>query len=148
MSDVQSSILIPLDVVMNDNFVEYRLEDGKLVYKSEVNYLAPDSGMVVENIEFPVPAYYVKLSDAFGVKLDCGNVVTTFFTAIKSVFDNRIIIIDFEDIDSVSNNFCKEYYKYLLTTKNKVITINQSVNVSNVFARFILSNTKLEEVSE
>lgn len=142
----ENNILTPLCVTMNDNYIEFRvMEDDNLIYKSEINSIIPDSAMSVQNIEFPIPSYYLNLKDFFGTTLFCGNIVNTFFTILKSQIDNCVIIVDFNEIEEISTNFCSQYYKYLLTTKNKIITINQNTNVSNMFAQFVLSMYESEE---
>lgn len=145
----QENILQPLILIADDNYVEYRLqEDDTLVYKTQINYFEEKSGVTIQNIEYPVPGYYINLNKQFGQTLKCGNIIATFFTVLKSKIDNVLLIIDFNGIEEVSSNFCSEYYKYLLTTKNKVITINQNINVSNIFADFVLRNTKDKRTDE
>lgn len=135
--------LKPLILIADSNYVEYRLqEDDTLVYKTQINYFNKNNGVTIQNIEYPVPGYYINLNTQFGSTLKCGNIITSFFTLLKSKIDNVLLIVDFDGIEEVSDSFCSEYYKYLLTTKNKVITINQNVNVSNIFANFVLRNTK------
>lgn len=141
MSD-EITPLIPLNVEINDNYIEYRLQEGdELVYKSEINNIVPNSGITMENVEYPVPAYYINLADVYGETLRCGNIINTFFAALKSQIDNTVIIMDFQGIKEISDSFCSQYYKHLLTTKNKIIIINQSINVSNMFAQFVLTNS-------
>lgn len=135
-------ILIPLNVVMDGNYIEYRLqEDAKLVYRNNINAFLENDGVTVQNIEYPVPGYYINLYNVYGETLKCGNIINTFFTALKSTVDNALIIIDFKDVKEISDSFCAQYYKHLLTTKNKIITINQDINVSNIFAEFVLTHT-------
>ena len=127
---------------MNNNYIEYRLqEDDKLIYKNNINAFIEEDGVTIQNIEYPVPAYYVNLYDVYGKTLKCGNIINTFFTALKSQVDNSLIIMDFENIEEISDSFCSQYYKHLLTTKNKIITINQNINVSNIFAEFVLTHS-------
>lgn len=136
------TILTPLDVIMNDNYIEYRLQESdKVIYKNNINAFIEKDGVTVQNIEYPVPAYYVNLYSIYGKTLKCGNIINTFFAALKSKVDNSLIIIDFEEVEEVSDSFCSQYYKHLLTTKNKIITINQNINVSNIFAEFVLTHS-------
>ena len=46
------------------------------------------------------------------------------------------IAFDFDGVLEVSQNFVDVYTKYLLETKNKVITINQNNDVSNAFGEY------------
>lgn len=152
-------MLTPVEISFNDNFVFINYQGGNMEYKVTKNNFEQQTGLTVSNIETPIPAYLISLSayaDSndienslaanMGETLSCGNVVDNLFLSLKSKIDNVILIIDFDGITEVSENFCKQYMQYLLTTKNKVITINQSVNVSNIFGAYILDNIDVQEL--
>lgn len=137
----EKTILHPIYIRQNNNYIEYRyMEDDELIHKTEINHFEEKDGVTIQNIEYPVPAYYVHLYTLFGKTLSCGNIINTFFAHLKAQKDNILLIIDFDGVNEVSENFCAQYYKHLLTTKNKLITINKNTQVSNIFARFIVSN--------
>lgn len=134
-------MLEQVNVYGNNNYIEYRLQESdELVYKKQINSIIEDSGATMQNIEYPFPTYYIHLQNNFGETLDCGNIINTFFNALKAQVDGTVIIIDFDGIIEISNNFCAQYCKYLLTTKNKIININQNTDVTNIFGQFILMN--------
>ena len=126
-------------LLLDSNNFKLRFEEDEDV-TTEINALVENSGVTLQNVEYPIPAYYLILKDNFGETLKCGNVINTFFTAIKEQIKNSIILIDFDGVYEVSDNFCAQYCKYILNTNNKILTINQNINVSNIFANFILTN--------
>lgn len=137
----EEEILQSIVLVADANYIEYRLqEDDTLVYKTQINYFEENSGMTINNVTYPVQGYYIYLQNTFGKTLKCGNIIDNFFTMLKSKVENTLIIIDFDGIQEVSDNFCSEYCKHLLSTNNKIITINQDINISNIFANFVATN--------
>lgn len=109
-------------------------------YPTENNSLVPNSGVTVQNIDFSnLFADVIKLSD-YGKELLCGNLLDNLFLNFKKDNDNTLLIIDFDGIEEVSENFLKTLIKYLLQTSNKVIPINMSTAVSNDFSSFIAIN--------
>ena len=138
----EDEVLKRFYIIKDNNKIRYRfLEEDSLIQKSEINHIEEKDAITLQNIEYPIPAYYVNLYSLFGDTINCGNVINTFFTLLKSKIDNVVLVIDFIGIKEVSENFCSHYYKYLLITKNKVITINEAINVSNIFAEFVLNNS-------
>ena len=153
-------LLTPMIVNFDSNYVYISFQgDETLAYTVERNKFETATGLTVSNISSPVPVYLIALSNeaesasypnalvgTSGTTLSCGSVINNLFLALKSRVDNIIVIIDFDKITEVSEHFCAEYMKYLLTTKNKVITINQGINVSNTFASYVLNNIELQEL--
>lgn len=138
-----------VNVYANDNYIEYRLQESdELVYKKQINSVIEDSGATMQNIEYPFPTYYIHLKNNFGETLDCGNIINTFFNALKAQIDGVVIVVDFDDVIEISSNFCSQYCKYLLTTKNKIININQNTDITNIFAQFIITNSYDIETNE
>ena len=54
--------------------------------------------------------------------------------------------MDFDEVEEVVDSFFESYTKFLLTTNNKVITINMNTNITNQFGFFI--SEKILEVKE
>lgn len=149
-----------MEISFDNRFVYIRFEGGNNVaFQVDRNKFETESGLTISNIDFPVPVYLVSLSSAAdsanfegsivgtsGTTLECGNVIENLFATLKSQVDNVILIVDFDKITNVSENFCKLYMQYLLTTNNKVITINQNIDVSNVFSNYVLSNIEIKEL--
>lgn len=153
-------LLTPMEISFNENyvFINY-MGENKMGYQVEKNKFELETGLTISNIELPIPAYLITLSAYaasnefenglsanLGTTLSCGNVIDNLFLSLKSKIDNVVLIVDFDGITEVSENFCKQYLQYLLTTKNKVITINQNINVSNTFSSYILSNIEIQEL--
>lgn len=153
-------LLKPVDVNFDNNYVYITFKgDSTMTYTIEKNKFEENTGLTVSNIEFPVPVYLISLSSyaesaeydesiviSGNTTFSCGNIIDNLFLALKSKIDNVILIIDFDGITEVSDNFCKQYLQYLLTTKNKVITINQDINVTNIFAHYVIQNIELQEL--
>lgn len=137
--------IISIKLIGDNNYIDFQFDDGENMV-GEINEIIEESGITLENIEYPISAYYIHLESNFGKTLKCGNIISTFFTALKSRVNNSIIVVDFDNIEEVSENFCAQYYKYILNTNNKIITINQNIDVSNIVANFILLNIDILEM--
>lgn len=128
------------------------LGDGNIIYKSKKNIFKEQEGLIIENPQPDFPVYYITLSD-FGDSLLCGNIVDTVYAALLAQdIDNVILVLDFDGIIEVNESFCEQYIKYLLTTKNKVITIKQNRQVNEVFSKYVIENITTqfdeEEITE
>jgi len=132
--------MIPLQYTFDNDFIYFQyLEGDNMVYKAKKNIFVENSGLTIENPKDEIPAYLINMSD-FGTSLLCGNVLNNILVILtQNDIDGIILIIDFDGILEVSENFVKEYTKYLLQTKNKVITINQNTEVSNAFGEYTYS---------
>ena len=135
--------MIPVNVVIKNNDIIFRTGDDKVVYKSDINSFIENSGVTISNLVFPIESskvYYLGLS-SIGDTFSCGNLFSNILLELDRTEEkNRIIIIDFQDVNEVSASFLKTYTKFLLETKDKVITINMSTSISNEFGAFVLSN--------
>ena len=133
--------------------------DETIKYTIEKNKFELETGLTVNNIATPIPAYLISLSSyaesanmensivaTSNTTLSCGSVIDNIFLALKTKIDNVIIIVDFAGITEVSDNFCKQYLQYLLTTNNKLVTINLDINVTNIFSHYVLENIELQEL--
>lgn len=124
------------------------LGDDNIVFDNKTNILNENTGLTVENPQPNIPVYYISLSD-FGDNLLCGNIVDNIYGAlIDNDLNNIILVIDFDGIKRINESFCEEYVKYLLTSKNKILTVNQNIEVSNAFSDYVLSNIEILELRE
>lgn len=120
--------------------------DDNIVFEEKKNIFNINTGLTVDNIQSKIPVYYVTIAD-FGDKLLCGNIIDNINTALLyNDIDNIILVIDFTNVLQINESFCEEYMKYLLETKNKVITINQNIEVSNTFANYVINNIETIEM--
>jgi len=124
-------------VTVNQNDIIFTIGDGTVVYETDINAIELNSGITIKNIDFSsIKGYWIKLS-VINKKLICGHILDNIAIAIKKQMDNSLVIIDFSEIEEVSENFLKSYTKFLLETSNKVITINMDATISNDFGNFI-----------
>lgn len=120
--------------------------DDNIVFEEKKNIHNINTGLTVDNIQSNIPVYYITIAD-FGKKLLCGNIIDNINAALLySNIDNIILVIDFTGVLQINTSFCEEYMKYLLETKNKVITINQNIEVSNTFASYVINNIETIEM--
>lgn len=132
--------LIPTKVFIDSNNVEFRIGDGSVVYKTDINSFEENSGLTIHNIEFSsLTGYYLRLGD-INTAFNCGNIINNLDIELKRNEKNVLLIIDFDEVTEVSNSFFKTYTKFLLETSNKVITINMNTAISNTFSDFIQTN--------
>ena len=135
--------MIPVSVIFNDKDVFFKTGDDKVVYKSDINSFLENNGVTISNLVFPVESskvYYLDLS-ALGDTFSCGNLFSNILLELDRTEEkNRILIIDFQDVNEVSESFLKTYTKFLLESKDKILTINMNTAISNEFASFVLSN--------
>ena len=138
-------VLKSTEVVIDKNEVKFIIGDGTVVYKTDVNSFEKNSGLTIHNIEFSdLRGYYIRLKDLSST-FSCGNVVDNLVLSIKKEYDNILLVIDFNEVEEVSESFLKSYTKFLLETNNKVITINMNIAISNSFGSFITKSI-MEEV--
>lgn len=132
--------ITPLKYVLDNEFIYFQyLEGDNIIYKGKKNIFVKNSGLTISNPQSEIPAYLINMVD-FGENLLCGNVINNILVILsQNNIDGVILLIDFEGVLSVSENFVNAYTKYLLETKNKVITINQNTDVSNAFGAYTYS---------
>ncbi len=146
---VIQDFIVPLGYYIHgDNIYFHYAGDDNVVYETKKNLIVKEKGVIVENPQIGIPAYIVGVG-AFGSELLCGNVIDNIFTALQMAgVDETILIVDFDGVENVSDQFCEAYYKFLLNTKSKVITLNMDIDVSNIFASFIYDSIEVQELSE
>ena len=141
--------MIPIQmtqVIANQNDIIFKIGDGTVVYKTDINAIELNSGITIKNIDFnSLKGYYIKLSE-INKKLICGHIIDNMAVAIKKQIDNTLIIIDFDGVEEVSENFLESYTKFLLETSNKVISINMNIEITKDFGIFV--NENIDEVED
>ena len=139
--------MIPVEIVLNEKDIIFRTGDDKVAYKSDINSFIADSGVTIKNIVFPIESskvYYLPLG-SLNKTFVCGNLFSNIMLELERVEEkNRIVIIDFDDVDEVSAAFLSTYTKFLLETSDKVITINMNMAISNDFGSYVISNINEE----
>lgn len=149
------------DIVKINNNDVYITYQGEEYMQYDINDFEENTGLTVQNIKFPVPAYVVALSSeaqsaaienvivaGSNTTLSCGNVIENLLESLKKQIDNQIIIIDFDGIEEVSSSFAQSYTQYLLNTKNKIISINQNYYVHSILSQFALYNVDIQPIPE
>lgn len=140
--------MIPVNISIKNSDIIFRTGDDKVVYKSDINSFITDSGVTVKNIVFPIESskvYYLPLG-SLNKTFVCGNLFSNIMLELERAEEkNRIVIIDFNDVEEVSSAFLSTYTKFLLETSDKVITINMNTSISNDFGSYVLSNINEEE---
>lgn len=132
--------LVPTKVFIDSNNVEFRIGDGSVVYKTDINSFEENSGLTIHNIEFSsLTGYYLRLGE-INTEFNCGNIINNLDIELKRNKENILLIIDFDEVTEVSESFFKTYTKFLLETSNKIITINMNTAISNTFSDFIQTN--------
>lgn len=124
----------------------FKIGVEEMIYKTDINSFVEESGVTIQNISFPIEGYYIELAD-ISTSFICGNIIENLFLELeKNEVTNSLLVIDFNKVEELSENFFKEYTKALLSTSNKIITINMSTGLSNDFSSFIKDSIK--EVEE
>ena len=130
----------PLLVIKNKNNIIFQAGVEEMVYKTDINSFVEESGLTIQNINFPIEGYYVKVAD-LGDKVTCGNLIENAFIELQNEgVSNTLIVVDFIEVEQLSESAMKSYTKILLQSSNKIITINMDTSVSNGFSSFILQN--------
>lgn len=132
--------MIPIILTKENNKIIFKTEIEEMVYKTDINSFIEESGVTIKNISFPIEGYYINLGD-ISSKFICGNLMENFFIELKkNDVTNSLLVINFENVEELSESFFKSYTKILLETTNKIITINMNTELSNSFSNFILTN--------
>lgn len=114
----------------------------------QVNLFEKNKGMIISNPEFDIPAYILQLKQ-FGTSLICGHIIENVVGYMKqSDLEEVLLIVDFDEIVEISTSFSEEYVKFLLSTKNKVLSINQNTNINNALSEYILSVIDIQGMTE
>ena len=126
------------EVFLSDNLIIFRyIGDDDIVYQTQKNQFIKNSGLTIKNPSEDIPVYLFPLNQ-WGSSLICGNLIENLNARLKQLeLENIILIMDFDGIKEISENFCEQYFKFLLTTVSKVININQNTSINNTFVNYI-----------
>lgn len=139
-------MLIPTEIEFKDNFMIIQYKGDSIV--QTINTFQKNTGVTISNPQFDIPAYVLQLK-LFGTNLICGNVIENLVGYLKATdLEEIVLIIDFDEVIDVSTNFLEEYTKFLLSTKSKVLSINQNTNIINAFSDYVISIIDIQDVAE
>lgn len=139
-------ILQSTRVVIDKEKVILVVGDDNVVYETDINSFEENSGVTIHNVIFnEIRAYYIRLKDV-AKTFGCKNVFDNFSLKLDKEYQNVLLVMDFDEVEEVVDSFFESYTKFLLTTNNKVITINMNTNITNQFGFFI--SKKILEVEE
>lgn len=141
-------MLTPIKIELEDNFINFRYEgDDDIIYTTQKNQFLEETGLTIKNPDFNIPAYVLKLS-RFGEHLICGHIIDNIVGYLKNAeLENIFLIIDFEGVTDISDNFAEQYIRFILSTKSKTISINQNTNISNTMAQYLYSIIDVQGVN-
>ena len=136
-------------VDVQDNFINFRYEgDGSIIYTAKLNTFQEDTGLTILNPGFGIPAYVLNLGQ-YGESLLCGHIIDNVIGYLKnSGLENIVLIVNFNGVTEISESFAEQYMRFLLSTKSKVLSINQNTNIINTFSTYVQSVIDVQEVTE
>ena len=142
-------MLKTVEVEFEDNFILFRYEGSdNIIYKTQKNSFQKETGLTISNPDINIPAYIIQLS-TYGTSIMCGHIIDNIIGYLKNAgLENIFLIIDFQDIVEISENFSEQYIKFLLSTKSKVISINQNTNINNAISQYVESIIDIQEVTQ
>lgn len=140
-------MLTPINIDFEDNFIIFKYEGSDdIIYKTKKNLFEENTGLTIQNPDFDIPAYVIQLS-AFGTSIMCGHIIDNIIGYLKnSDLENILLIVDFSDVIEISESFSEEYIKFILSTKSKVISINQNTNINYTLSAYVESIINIQEV--
>lgn len=139
----------PIKVDFEENFILFRyIGDDNVIYKTQKNSFQEDTGLTISNPDINIPAYVLRLSN-YGTSIICGHIIDNIIGYLKNAeLENILLIMDFQDVIEISENFAEQYLKFLLSTKSKVLSIHTNTNINNVLSAYIESIIDIQEVEE
>ena len=142
-------MLKTVEVELEDNFILFRYEGSdNIIYKTQKNSFQKETGLTISNPDINIPAYVIQLS-TYGTSIMCGHIIDNIIGYLKNAeLENIFLIIDFQDVVEISESFSEQYIKFLLSTKSKVISINQNTNINNAISQYIKSIIDIQEVTQ
>ena len=142
-------MLRSVNINLQENIITFRYQGSDdIIYKTQINSFQENTGLTIANPNTDIPAYALQLNQ-FGTDIKCGHIVENITAFLKSInMDNILLIIDFQGVISVSQSFAEEYIKFILSTKSKVISINQNTNINNSLSRYVESIIDIQEVTQ
>ena len=138
-----------MKVELKDNIIMFSYQgDDDITYRTQANLFKENTGVTIENVTSNLPVYGIRLSQ-FGDSLICGHIIDNAIGFLKNAkLENIVLILDFDGIVDVSKSFCEQYFKFVLETKSKVLSINQNINVNMAISKYITSMIDYQEVRE
>ena len=142
-------LIQPMTVELKDNLIIFSYQgDDNITYQTQANLFNENTGVTIDNVTNNLPAYGIKLNQ-YGDNLTCGHIIDNAIGFLKNAeLENIVLIIDFDGILDISKSFCEQYFKFILNTKSKVISINQNTNINMAFSTYVLSMIDYQDVKE
>lgn len=142
-------MLEPIIIEMQDNFINFKhVGSDNIIAKTKRNLFEEESGLVILNPDINIPAYLLSLSQ-FGTNIDCGHIIDNIVGYLKNAeMENILLVIDFEDVIDISESFAEQYIKFLLSTKSKVLSINQNTNINIAISSYVESIIDIQEMKQ
>ena len=127
-------------VELQDNWITFKYQgDDDITFQTQKNLFQENTGLTIANPDVDIPVYGLRLNQ-FGTSIICGHIIDNIIGELKGAgLENIILIVDFTDIVEISESFCEQYFRFLLTTKSKVISIHQHTNINIAFSSYIES---------
>ena len=142
-------MLQSVNIELEDNFILFRYEGSDdIIYKTQKNLFKENTGVTISNPDIDIPAYLLSLSQ-YGTSIMCGHIIDNIIGYLKNAeLENILLIVDFTDVIEISNSFAEQYTKFILSTKSKVISINQNTNITNVLSAYIEGIIDIQDVTQ
>lgn len=142
-------MLQSVNIELEDNFILFRYEGSDdIIYKTQKNLFEENTGVTISNPDIDIPAYLLSLSQ-YGTSIMCGHIIDNIIGYLKNAeLENILLIVDFADVIEISNSFAEQYTKFILSTKSKVISINQNTNITNVLSAYIEGIIDIQDVTQ
>lgn len=140
-------MLTPIKIELEDSFINFKyLGSDSIIAKTQKNLFEKETGLTILNPDINVPAYLIQLSQ-FGTNIECGHIIDNIVGYLKNAdLENILLIIDFQDVIDISESFSEQYIKFLLSTKSKVLSINQNTSINNTLSQYIESFIDIQEM--
>ena len=139
-------MLKPIIFSFEDEIINFRYEGSDdIIYKTKKNLFEKETGLTIKNPDIDIPAYIISMKQ-FGTSIICGHIIDNVIGFLQNNdLENIFLIVDFSEVIEVSKNFTEQYMKFLLSTKSKVISINQNTNINNTFSRYVESIIDIQD---
>ena len=139
-------MLKPIVFDFEDEIINFRYEGSDdIIYKTKKNLFEEETGLTISNPDIGIPAYVLSLKQ-FGTSIMCGHIIDNIIGFLQNNdLENIFLIIDFNEVIEISENFTEQYIRFLLSTKSKVISINQNTNINNTFSQYVESIIDIQD---
>ena len=129
-----------------DNIILFKHTGDIDMYQTQINQFIENNGVTIQNPTTNIPVYRLPLNQ-WGSSLICGNIINNINVTLKKQnLENIILIMDFDNITEISESFCEEFFRFILSTKSKVININQNTSINSTLVSYINSVVDYQEV--